>query len=247
MISRASRMLTEVFETTHISQIFSTILYNLVFGELIQAKRDMSKKGSQQEDSYNIDEYFNSYIAKTYYKTASMISLGCRGLGIIYDLDIDAQRKLFDFGAHLGIAFQVHDDILDYTQNSEQLGKPAYNDIKEGIVTAPLVYALVELQQQEDTNAAKLFEQSLKRKCEGEGDVQQALSLLQRSSGIEVADQLSIEHIRQSLRNLGGVRDKRVPVRQQQQGIVGGQVIDFEEKHAQALIGLALKVKTRKH
>jgi hypothetical protein len=34
-------MLTEIFETTHISQIFSTILYNLVFGELIQAKRDM--------------------------------------------------------------------------------------------------------------------------------------------------------------------------------------------------------------
>jgi heptaprenyl diphosphate synthase len=64
----------------------------------------------------------------------------------------------------------VHDDILDYTQNSEQLGKPAYNDIKEGIVTSPLVYALVELQQK-DAQAAKLFEQSLKRKCEGEEDV----------------------------------------------------------------------------
>jgi len=42
MISRASRMLTEVFhENTHMSQLFSTVLYNLVFGELIQAKRDM--------------------------------------------------------------------------------------------------------------------------------------------------------------------------------------------------------------
>lgn len=54
-----------------------------------------------------------------------------RGLAIIYDLDIEAQKHLFNFGAHLGIAFQVHDDILDYTQNSEQLGKPAFNDIKE--------------------------------------------------------------------------------------------------------------------
>ena len=41
MISRASRILTEEFNDTDISQIFSTILYNLVFGELIQAKRDM--------------------------------------------------------------------------------------------------------------------------------------------------------------------------------------------------------------
>jgi hypothetical protein len=42
MIARASRMLTEVFhESTHVSQLFSTVLTNLVFGELIQAKRDM--------------------------------------------------------------------------------------------------------------------------------------------------------------------------------------------------------------
>ena len=70
-------MLTEIFETTHISQIFSTILYNLVFGELIQAKRDMQAQSSV-DDAYDLDNYFNSYIAKTYYKTASMISLGCR-------------------------------------------------------------------------------------------------------------------------------------------------------------------------
>lgn len=49
----------------------------------------MSTK-NQPEDTLNLDEYFNSYIAKTYYKTASMISLGCRGLGIIYDLDMEA-------------------------------------------------------------------------------------------------------------------------------------------------------------
>ena len=60
--------------------------------------------------------------------------MGYRGLGIIFELDTEAQKKLFDFGAHLGIAFQVHDDILDFTQNSEQLGKPAFNDIKEVII-----------------------------------------------------------------------------------------------------------------
>lgn len=60
-----------------------------------------------------------------------MISLGCRGLGVLMDFDLESQRHLFNFGAHLGIAFQVHDDILDFTQSEEQLGKPAFNDLKE--------------------------------------------------------------------------------------------------------------------
>ncbi len=101
-----------------------------------------SKGVNPSEDLFDLEDYFVSYISKTYYKTASMISLGCRycfilsyvfcrGLGVIYGLDVEAQRRLFEFGAHLGIAFQVHDDILDFTQDSVQLGKPAFNDLKE--------------------------------------------------------------------------------------------------------------------
>jgi geranylgeranyl pyrophosphate synthase len=94
---------------------------------------------------YDSTNYFDSYVAKTYYKTASMISLGCRGVALIMGLDkIQEQRALFDFGANLGIAFQIHDDILDFTQSEAQLGKPAFNDLKEGIVTAPIIYALLE-------------------------------------------------------------------------------------------------------
>lgn len=89
--------------------------------------------------------YFESYIAKTYFKTASMISLGCRGIAIIMGFtDTQLQRALFDFGANLGIAFQIHDDILDFTQSEAQLGKPAFNDLKEGIVTAPIIYSLLQ-------------------------------------------------------------------------------------------------------
>ena len=93
-------MLTEVFsESTDISQIFSTVLYNLVFGELIQAKRDMEIAGTakvitseSEVELFDSNRYFQSYISKTYYKTASMISLGCRGLGLVLDLDTEAQR-----------------------------------------------------------------------------------------------------------------------------------------------------------
>ena len=92
MISRASRVLTEQFDNSHVSQLFSTAVYNLVFGELIQAKRDFKKPArlasGDFESTFDSTEYFNSYVAKTYYKTASMISIGCRGIGMIFNMDL---------------------------------------------------------------------------------------------------------------------------------------------------------------
>jgi len=75
----------------------------------------------------------------------------------------------------------------------------------------------------------------LKRKCDQPGDVSKAIELLQNSAGIELADSLSIDHIKESIVNLTEIEHE------------GLRAINFQEKHAQALIGLALKVKTRKH
>ena len=75
----------------------------------------------------------------------------------------------------------------------------------------------------------------LKRKCQQPEDVAKAIETLQSSAGIEMADRLSIEHIRESIVNLTEIR----------QGTA--KVIDIQERHAQALIALALKVKTRKN
>ena len=51
------------------------------------------------------DKYSQEYVLKNYYKTGSMIALGCRGIGIILNKDIEFQWILFDFGAYLGLTF----------------------------------------------------------------------------------------------------------------------------------------------
>lgn len=79
-------------------------------------------------------------------------------------------------------------------------------------MTAPLVYALVHLFQDPRVYSkieARDFEKALKRKCGQPEDVPTAISLLQASAGIELADSLSIEHIRQSIVNLTEIRDPR--------------------------------------
>lgn len=51
---------------------------------------------------------------------------------------------LYDYGLNLGIAFQIIDDILDYTEDQTSIGKPAGNDLRQGMVTLPLIYTLQE-------------------------------------------------------------------------------------------------------
>jgi len=75
-------------------------------------------------------------------KTATLISAACACGAIISGADDRAVDHLRQFGLNAGIAFQLIDDLLDYTSCEETLGKPVGNDLKEGKITLPLIYTL---------------------------------------------------------------------------------------------------------
>lgn len=75
-------------------------------------------------------------------KTACLFS-GCAELGaVLADCDHPTRRALAEYGRQAGLAFQLVDDLLDFTASSEKLGKPVLSDLKEGKVTLPLIFAL---------------------------------------------------------------------------------------------------------
>jgi octaprenyl-diphosphate synthase len=77
-----------------------------------------------------------------YRKTACLFS-GCARLGaILANLDPETEDLMADYGRSAGLAFQLIDDLLDFTSSTEQLGKPVLSDLREGKVTLPLIYAL---------------------------------------------------------------------------------------------------------
>lgn len=133
-----------------------------------------------------------------------MISIGCRGLGIIFNLDIENQRNLFNFGAHLGIAFQIHDDILDFTQDSTMLGKPSFNDLREGIITAPIMFGLLEYKLKQDQRFDKL--NHIINSEKSEESIREGVELLMATNGISISDKLSIDHIHDAIENLETMR-----------------------------------------
>lgn len=214
LISRASHYLSTL-ETPYLSQIFSTMIYNLVFGELIQARN--------YEDDETMKEAVESYISKTYYKTASLMSLACRGVGIIHNYNEEKQMTAFNFGAHFGIAFQIADDVLDFTQSSENLGKPAFNDLKSGLVTAPTILAYSETKSDE-------LEQMMKRKFKHEGDIDNTLRIIDQSTGIDNSERLALMHVQDSITSLSALVENNT-----------------ESESFKSLVKLALKVKTRKY
>ena len=85
-----------------------------------------------------------SYYEKISHKTAALIAACCKGGAIVGGASEDEIELLYTYGLNLGIAFQIIDDILDYTEDQSTIGKPAGNDLRQGMVTLPLIYALQE-------------------------------------------------------------------------------------------------------
>jgi len=99
------------------------------------------------------DEYMDIIVAKT----AVLISAACRCGAIIAGAEKHAVDHLGKFGLNLGIAFQLIDDILDYTSCQKVLGKPVGKDLREGKITLPLIYTLSDLESAEIERLKDLF------------------------------------------------------------------------------------------
>lgn len=115
----------------HILDTLISLTQMMVEGELLQLDR-----------LRRIDITEADYMELVDRKTASLFS-ACASLGATAaGADEATESALGDFAWNLGMAFQLVDDILDFTSTEKILGKPAGNDLREGKVTLPLIYAL---------------------------------------------------------------------------------------------------------
>ncbi len=111
--------------------ILIDLTQKMVEGELIQLNK-MGRMDVTEEDALRLATY----------KTACLFS-GCARLGgVLGGFNEKDEKALDDFGRYAGLAFQLVDDLLDFTASSEQLGKPVLSDLIEGKVTLPLIYAM---------------------------------------------------------------------------------------------------------
>lgn len=95
-------------------------------------------------DAFNVSRTEDSYLASIGGKTAALWSASCRTGALTAGLAREQVEALTTFGWSFGMAFQVCDDILDVIGTDEELGKPAGNDLMEGVYTLPVIRTLAD-------------------------------------------------------------------------------------------------------
>lgn len=108
--------------------IFSETLGVIVAGELRQQFTDWTLRSTRED-----------YYTRIYAKTASMFVLSTTAAGVISGADESHITALSEFGRNFGLAFQIVDDILDFTGEQASIGKPVGSDLRNGLITLPTI------------------------------------------------------------------------------------------------------------
>lgn len=118
-------------ENMRVMNIFSQTLMVICDGELRQLFRRPWREQTRQD-----------YDRRIYAKTASLFAATTEAVAVLGGAAEPEVRALRDYGHQLGMAFQIVDDVLDFAGSSKEMGKPVGSDIRQGIVTLPILYYL---------------------------------------------------------------------------------------------------------
>nr|GLL28991.1 solanesyl diphosphate synthase 3, chloroplastic/mitochondrial [Ipomoea trifida] len=173
LLSRACVALASL-KNTEVVSLLATVVEHLVTGETMQMTTSADQRCSM--------EY---YMQKTYYKTASLISNSCKAIALLAGQTAEVSVMAFEYGKNLGLAFQLIDDVLDFTGTSATLGKGSLSDIRHGIVTAPILFAMEEYPQLRDV---------VDQGFDDPRNVDLALEYLGKSRGIQRTRELATKH-----------------------------------------------------
>ncbi|KAL1224151.1 Solanesyl diphosphate synthase 2 [Cardamine amara subsp. amara] len=181
MFAQASWFLANL-ENLEVIKLISQVIKDFASGEIKQAS-----------SLFDCDVELDDYLLKSYFKTASLVAASTKGAAIFSKVESEVAEQMYQFGKNLGLSFQVVDDILDFTQSTEQLGKPAANDLAKGNITAPVIFAL--------ENEPRLREIIESEFCEP-GSLEEAIEIVRNRGGIKRAQELAKEKAELALKNL---------------------------------------------
>ncbi|XP_076014247.1 all trans-polyprenyl-diphosphate synthase PDSS1 isoform X2 [Genypterus blacodes] len=185
ILSAASTALARIGNTTVVS-VLCQVIEDLVRGEFMQL-------GSKE----NENERFKHYLEKTFKKTASLLANSCKAVSILVSSDPEVHEIAYQYGRNVGIAFQLVDDVLDFTSCAKQLGKPSAADLRLGLATGPVLFACQEFPE---------LHAMIMRRFSSTGDVDRAWQFVLQSNGVEQTHFLAQRYCEEAIRQISALR-----------------------------------------
>lgn len=162
-------------------EILSKTIVEVCLGEIEQIK-----------DKYNLDQDLRTYLRRIKRKTALLIAVSCQLGAIASGAPEAVHKRLFWFGYNVGMAFQITDDILDFTASAAQLGKPAGGDLLQGNITLPVLYAI-----QNPSIYEKISE--MFKSDHPEQEIEEIITHIKSSGAIEQSSAMSQRYLQKAL------------------------------------------------
>ncbi len=191
LFARASQLMTDDGDID-VLNIYARTLVFLSEGEVLQLMRSADPTIGEAD-----------YLKVVFHKTASLIAAASETGAVLAGAGAPLRRRMSEYGTAVGIAFQLVDDILDYTGSEKELGKRPHQDLREGKITLPLIHALRMAGRADRTRAGTI----LSAKVPSERDVAFLARLVRDNGGIGYAARRAKAYAARGKRLLAGLPD----------------------------------------
>ncbi|MFQ6370784.1 octaprenyl diphosphate synthase [Shewanella sp. YIC-542] len=190
LYTRAFQMMTEL-DSMVVLRVLADTTNVLAEGEVLQLMN--CNDPSTTEDIY---------MRVIYCKTAKLFEAATRLAGVLAQTSTEMEQALADYGRYLGTAFQITDDLLDYTAETEELGKNIGDDLAEGKPTLPLIYAMAH----GDEHARQIIRKAIE---EGDGSehIEMIVETLHACGALDYTHQRALEEADKAVKAIGVLPD----------------------------------------
>ena len=168
MFTRAFELMVEV-GSLEVLRILSEASSVIAEGEVLQLQTSNNTATSE-----------TAYLEVVEAKTAKLFAAACQIGGVIAERPADECEALESYGTNIGIAFQLVDDMLDYSAKQATLGKTVGDDFREGKITLPVILAF----RRGDEEERAFWRRTMERLEQQDGDLEHALDLMQRHNAL---------------------------------------------------------------
>ncbi|HEY4552757.1 MAG TPA: heptaprenyl diphosphate synthase component II [Bacillaceae bacterium] len=189
ILARSLEYMTEI-ENPAAHKILAEAIVEVCIGEIEQIK-----------DKYRYDQTLKDYFRRIKRKTALLIAVSSKLGAVAANAKGPVSSALYRFGYYIGMSYQITDDILDFTGTEEELGKPAGEDLRQGNITLPVLFAMKD---------PALYEKIIRvTKDAPPEEMREIISCIKRSGAIEQSRGVSRQYLNKALAVLKDLPDNR--------------------------------------